>query len=233
MRTQVLHRRLAAVGVAAAGVVLATALPAAAHVGVSSPDAAPGDFGKLVFRVPNESDAADTTKLEVTLPEDTPFAHVSSRTLPGWSVETETTKLDAPVEVAGATISEAVTTVTWTAQKGSAIPPGQFQEFELSVGAFPEQVDGMMFPATQTYSDGEVVTWDQVTRDGAAEPEHPAPVLETASAADTTQVATTSATTGSSGDDADGLARTMGGVAVLLAAGAVLLALLTGRRKPS
>ena len=40
------------------------AIDAYAHVGVSSPDAAPGaEAGKLVFRVPNESDSANTTEV--------------------------------------------------------------------------------------------------------------------------------------------------------------------------
>ena len=39
----------------------AVAVPAAAaHVTVSSQDAAPGGYGKLTFRVPNESDTASS-----------------------------------------------------------------------------------------------------------------------------------------------------------------------------
>jgi hypothetical protein len=43
-------------------------------------------------------------------------------------------------------------------------------------------VDALSFPAVQTYSDGEVVKWDQVAKDGADEPEHPAPTLKLAAA---------------------------------------------------
>jgi hypothetical protein len=32
-------------------------------------------------------------------------------------------------------------------------------------------------PATQTYSDGQVVHWDQPPLPGGGEPEHPAPIL--------------------------------------------------------
>ena len=54
---------------------------ASAHVTVSSPDASPGGFGKLVFRVPTESETASTVKLSVTLPTDTPFALVSAKSI--------------------------------------------------------------------------------------------------------------------------------------------------------
>ena len=33
----------------------------------------------------------------------------------------------------------------------------------------------MTFAADQTYSDGTVVNWNELTKAGAAEPEHPAP----------------------------------------------------------
>jgi hypothetical protein len=35
----------------------------------------------------------------------------------------------------------------------------------------------MAFPAVQTYDDGDVVRWNQPTKEGADEPEHPAPTL--------------------------------------------------------
>ena len=61
MRTK---RRMLAV-VASAGLLFAAAGPAALHVTVSSTDAAPGGYGKLVFRVPSESETASTTKVQV------------------------------------------------------------------------------------------------------------------------------------------------------------------------
>jgi len=79
--------------------VLVGALPASAHVEVSSDDAAPGGFGLLVFQVPNESDSATTTKVEVQLPTDTPLASVSTTPTPGWTIDTQTSKLPKPVTV--------------------------------------------------------------------------------------------------------------------------------------
>ena len=62
--------RLAVIVLAASLAVLASAGLASAHVGVSSPDATPGGYGKVTFRVPNESDTASTIKLEVQIPKD-------------------------------------------------------------------------------------------------------------------------------------------------------------------
>lgn len=154
--------------------VLALAGPASAHVSVSSPDAAREGYGKVVFRVPTESDTADTTKLVVTLPADTPFLHLTAQPKPGWKVSMQEGTLPEPVEVDGTEITEAVRTVTWTAE-GDGIAPGEFDEFALSGGPFPD-ADAVRFAAEQTYDDGEVVDWDQVQQ-GDEEPEKPAPTL--------------------------------------------------------
>src|SRR6187200_3300767 len=122
---------------AAAGLALVPALPAFAHVSVSSPDASPGGFGKVVFRVPSESDSANTTALSIELPTDTPFPFVSVGAMPGWTAETTMTSLPEPVEVEGFTVTEAVTNVTWTADDGG-LAPHEFSEFALSVGPFPD-----------------------------------------------------------------------------------------------
>ena len=50
---------------------------ASAHVSVSSTDAVQGGEGKVVFRVPNESATADTTRIRIQLPTRTPIPSVS------------------------------------------------------------------------------------------------------------------------------------------------------------
>lgn len=157
---------------AAAGLLLAGA--ASAHVTVSSTDAARGGYGMLTFRVPNESDTAATTELTVTLPADTPLAHISAQAKPGWTVSTKTTKLDAPVKTGDFELTEAVTSITWTATDGG-IPVGAFDTFAISGGPLPD-ADTLVLPATQTYADGEVVAWDEEAT-GDEEPAHPAPTL--------------------------------------------------------
>jgi periplasmic copper chaperone A len=240
MRSLSAFRRVGAAVAVAAGLVLVGALPAAAHVTVSTPDAEPGGFGKLIFRVPNESADADTTKVQVQLPTDTPFSSVSTKPMSGWTVETEQSRLRPAVNVDGVNLTEAVTSVTWTAESGGGLPPDQFTEFELSVGPFPDDVDSLSFPTTQTYSDGEVVAWEQPVREGAAEPERPAPTLDLAAAEGsaghshqddgTTAAAPAPAADTSSATD-DMTARVLGGVAIVLAGLALLLALRPRPRK--
>jgi len=235
MRTHLRLRRVAATAAGALALVLVGALPASAHVEVSSEDAAPGGFGLLVFQVPNETDSATTTKVEVQLPTDTPLAEVTTTPTPGWTISTQTSKLPKPVDVEGATVTEAVTKVTWTADKGGGIGPEQFEQFELSAGPFPEGVDSMSFPTTQTYNDGEVVRWNQPVKPGtpeAQEPENPAPLLVLSGSENGHSQGTgDESTSAASADSSDTVARALGGIAVVLAAAALGTSLVLGRRR--
>ncbi|HEU5483355.1 MAG TPA: YcnI family protein [Microlunatus sp.] len=172
---------LALAGLAAAGLTLLTATTADAHVRAVADNPTSGGFSAVTFRVPNESDTAGTVELSVQLPTDTPFVYVSSKPVPGWTVTAPKEKLPEPVDLDGTTITEAVRTVTWTAQEGTRIEPGEYQEFSVSVGPLPEP-GTILLPATQTYSDGEVVAWDQPAPASGEEPEHPAPEIEVVAA---------------------------------------------------
>lgn len=149
--------------------------PASAHVSVGSSDAVAGGYGVITFRVPNESDTAGTVGLRVELPADTPFSSVRTTPIPGWTVNTTTSAIDPPVTSGEQEISEAVTLVEWTAQAGTRIGPGEFGEFRLSVGPFPE-ADSVTFKAIQAYDDGSEVAWIEESADGT-EPDNPAPIL--------------------------------------------------------
>lgn len=157
---------LALIGVASA---------ASAHVTVTSTDAEAGGFGKLVFRVPTESETASTKSITVTLPDKTPFAFVSTKVKPGWTVTIGETTHKNPIRVGGFELTKTVHTITWTTT-GAGIKPGQFDEFELSAGPIPK-VKSLSFAVKQGYSDNTTVNWDQV-QSGKSEPEHPAPTLE-------------------------------------------------------
>ena len=170
----------AAVTVAAAGAALLLGSGvASAHVSarVIGEEAAQGGFTKITFRVPNEDEKAGTIKVEVQLPTDTPLAFVSTKPVPGWQATATKTKLDKPVEVENTDVTEAVSKVTWTAGPGVRINPGEFGEFEISVGPLPE-TEHLVMPATQTYDNKEVVKWDEPTPESGEEPEHPAPEIE-------------------------------------------------------
>jgi len=88
----------------------------------------------------------------------------------------------------------------------------------------------MSFPATQTYSDGEVVTWNQKVAPGtpeSQEPKHRAPTLELAS----TDVAPAAATGQPADSDSNHAPLILSGVAVVLAGAALLVALRPRPRK--
>lgn len=222
-----MNRTIARLCAALLGVgLLSVAAPALAHVSVSSTDAAPGGFGKVVFRVPTESEKASTTKVVVTLPKDTPLAFVNAGTKPGWKVEVTKEKLDRPTKVGDFTLTEAVRTVTWTSTDGGT-PPEQFDEFALSGGPLPDAKE-MVFTAEQTYSDGEVVDWDEVQK-GDAEPEYPAPALALVSAPVDESRSTTSAAQPAAPDG--GAAPWLAAVALVVAAVALVVAMRENRRR--
>jgi uncharacterized protein YcnI len=188
---------------------LAFAGPAAAHVTVNPREAEQGGYGRLAFRVPNESDTASTTKLEVVLPEDAPVASVSTMPVTGWTTTVERRAVNPPLEVHGSQISEVVSKITWTAAAGGGVKPGEFVEFPVSMGPLPE-VDQMIFKSLQTYSDGNIVRWiDEPVADGQEEPENPAPVLALKAAsgsASPSAVAAVPVASDSDSDSGNGLA---------------------------
>lgn len=175
MRRTVL--RVGAVLGAVTAVVFALAAPAAAHVTVNPNSATQGGYTKVAFRVPNEKATASTVKVEINLPTDTPIASVSLKPLAGWTGVTEKSTLPTPIKTDDGEITEAITKITWTAAAGAEITPGQFQEFEVSLGPLPE-VDQVIFKALQTYSDGDIVRWIDPPLANGAEAQHPAPVLK-------------------------------------------------------
>jgi uncharacterized protein YcnI len=172
--------RAAAVALCAGGALLLSSGTASAHVTakVIGETATQGGYTKITFRVPNEDDANGTVKLEITLPQDTPVVSLRTKPVPGWTAKVTKGPLDTPVTVHGNEIKEAVLSVTWTADSGVRIAPGEFGEFEVSGGPMPE-TEQLVIPAIQTYEGGKVVTWDAPPTDGA-EPERPAPVVQLA-----------------------------------------------------
>ncbi|WP_432485772.1 YcnI family copper-binding membrane protein [Kineococcus esterisolvens] len=230
----------------AAALVLASALPAAAHVRAVPDVTTAGSYSVVTFRVPNESDTAATTSLVVDLPTATPFTHVAVEPVAGWTATVQEGALPEPVEVSGATITEAPLTVTWTADPGAGgIGVGQFQEFDLQVGPLPAEGTRVVLPAVQTYADGEVSDWSQVADAGAAEPDSPAPEFTTTAATGDTHAAPAgsgestgggvqaapagSGSTSGAASGGDGVARALGAAGLVLGAAALALALLRRR----
>ena len=181
--------KTAAAATLTAGLLAAGAAAASAHVHVDSDDPAAGGYSHLTFNVPNESETAKTSKLEVTLPADTPFTSVSVKPVEGWTAVITTSDLPKPVTIAGATVTKAPSSVVWTADAAHQIGPNEYQAFALSVGVLPDAGTTVTLPTAQTYTDGTIVKWDEKTVEGQAEPEHPAPsFVTTAKDADTSAV---------------------------------------------
>lgn len=225
------------VGAVAAAAVGLTALPALAHVGVSSPGATQGGFGVLTFRMPNETDNANATELKVQLPPDQPLASVSVKPQPGWTYTVTRAKLSQPItDDDGNKVTDYPSVVDWRATAGG-IKPGEYAEFQLSVGPLPE-ADSMTFKALQSYSDGQVVSWIDVPAAGSSEePEHPAPTLTLAPAGGTAAAPTTNtpAAPAATAEDTAGTGSVTGAYVVggigLVAGLAALGVALSGRRR--
>ncbi|MEW2488910.1 YcnI family protein [Streptomyces sp. NPDC048411] len=242
--------RIALVGGVAASTVLILAGTASAHVSVQPQgEAAKGGYATINFKVPNERDDASTTKLEVNFPTDHPLASVMPQPVPGWKIDVTKSKLAKPLDMHGQKINEAVSKVTWTAEGSKndlGIRPGEFQQFPLSVGQLPEDADQLVFKAIQTYDNKEVVRWIEEQKDGAEEPESPAPVLkltaatadEHGSTADDKSGAATAdekkdehTEAASASSSSDTTARVLGVVGIAIGIAGVTFGFLAGRRR--
>jgi len=177
---------------------------AMAHVTIQTSEWEPGSRPRVVVRVPNERDNATTTSVTVQFPEQVPTARFMAH--PFCERETQREPLAEPIEE----LTERIVSVTWTCDPG--IATDGFEEFAMSF-ALPEEGiaegDEILFPATQTYSNGEVVEWI----DPDPEAEAPAPRItivapeeeaEEAPAATSTEEAAP-VPAASSGDDDDNM----------------------------
>jgi uncharacterized protein YcnI len=242
VRTRTRPRTLALAGAAGLFLALSAPLAASAHVTIDPGAAEPGSYTVLTVKVPNESATASTSRVEVQLPTDTPFSSVRYVPVPGWSAELVSSTLPEPVAVGESEITEAVTSVVWTAEPGSEIGEGQLQQFDLSVGPVPD-TGSITLPAVQSYTDGKVVNWTET----AADAEHPAPVLyvndapvnahaahdteaATVSASDDTGATATATAAAAAAQPVDVLARVFGILGLVVGVIGVVLAA-TSRRK--
>ena len=214
--------------------------PASAHVRIIPSNAGAGaELTELSFSIPNERSDASTTGVEVAFPANQPLAFAAVQPIPGWKATVEKRQLATPLKSDGGPVTEAVDKTNWT---GGTIGPGEYQDFYISIGSLPDKPTSMVFKVLQTYSDGSVVRWIDLTPASGEEPEHPAPVLTVSAAAPagraapaatnvvaapktTRAAATTAAST-------DWTTRGLAGAGLLIALAAAALAL-RGRRTPS
>lgn len=205
--------------------------PAGAHVHAVSPGAVRGSVAIVTFEVPNESQTGSaTTELTVTLPD---VGSARTETKPGWTARLERD-----------TAAGTVRSVTWTADPNVGVGPDQFGLFRISL-KLPD-VDTVRFPAIQRYADGTAVHWDQAPLPGGGEPERPAATLSLAAgpapapehhpssqhpapSADATPTTVAESPGDRPAAPADNTARLLAGVALLVAALGVTVAVLRRR----
>ena len=130
--------------IALALLLVAPAIAAAPAV-VFPKRSAPGAYEKYVLRVPNEKGVA-TTRVEIRFPADVRV--VSFGDVPGWTLETLT---DSAGKVTGA---------VWS----GTLPVKRFVEFPF-VAVTPTHDAPIVWPAFQTYADGERVAWTSLEPD--------------------------------------------------------------------
>lgn len=131
-------RSLRAVAVTAALALVAPTL-VFAHAVVFPRSSTPGAYERYVLRVPNEKQVA-TTRVELRVPAD--LRVTAFEDVPGWQLEVLT---DSAKRIVGA---------VWT----GSLAPQRFVEFPF-VGANPKSNTRLVWPAYQTYADGERVEW--------------------------------------------------------------------------
>lgn len=158
---------------AAAGLVVLTAGPAAAHVGISPTQAAAGSYAVLTVSVPHGCDGSPTTKVTIRMPEQilsvTPTRH------PLWQVEKVMEKLDEPVTGEHGSITERVGRVVYTAR--APLPEGYRDAFELSLEIPDAEGETLTFPTVQACEKGETAWVETRTNGNAEELEAPAPTV--------------------------------------------------------
>ena len=123
----------------AATAVLALPTFVFAHAVVYPRESAPGAYEKYLLRVPNEK-AVATTRVELRFPSEVRV--VSFGDVPGWTLAVET---DSAKRVVGA---------VWT----GTLAPQRFVELPF-VAVNPRADARLVWPAYQTYADGERVAW--------------------------------------------------------------------------
>jgi uncharacterized protein YcnI len=128
---------------------LVAAPRASAHAVVFPKTSAPGAYEKYVLRVPNEKGVA-TTRIEIRFPADVRV--VSFADVAGWRLEVQS---DAAGRVTGA---------VWT----GTLAPQRFVELPF-VAVNPKSGATIVWPAIQTYADGDRVEWT-----GPENDKHPA-----------------------------------------------------------
>jgi uncharacterized protein YcnI len=165
----------------AAGTLLALAAPlaASAHVTVEPSSSAAGSYSVLTFALGHGCEGSPTTAITIDIPEG--IASATPTVNPGWDVAKIAVEAAEPAtDSHGEAATSRTGQIVYTAK--APLPDGIRDTFEVSV-KLPDDAAGdtLAFPVLQTCEVGET-RWDEVTADGEAEPQHPAPTISVTAA---------------------------------------------------
>lgn len=213
---------------------------ASAHVSPVDPTAPAGGYATVELQIPHGCDGQATNQVSVQLRDD--MSSVKAQAIPGWTVEYERQPLDEPIEVHGQPVEDFVAVVTWTTA-ADPLPDDQFMRFGISMKMPDLPGETVLLPTVQHCVAGGESAW----LDADPDADHPAPSIELVAAGDAhgssdrsdgggaepvsskgggseeASAKTASADT-ATGAGSDRLARTIGLIGIVVAAGAALVA---------
>lgn len=171
--------------VSAAAALSLVSIPAWAHVEVETDRAVAGAQDvTLTFHVPNERAQATTRAITFVFPTEHPLLGVTTTDQNGFTRTVSMVPLAMAAQGPKGSVHEVVRSVLFS---GGRLSGAEEKAFTFHVDQLPTKSRLVTFKVLQTYSTGETVSWIEVAADGAAEPEHPAPVLALSPARATSQ----------------------------------------------
>ena len=160
----------------AAGLIVASATAAFAHITLEAQEAKVGSTYKAVLRVPHGCDGSATIKIRVQIPEG--VIAVKPMPKPGWTLATVKGKYAASYDYYGTPTNEGVKEVVWS---GGNLPDEFYDEFVfrgyLTADLKPDTK--LYFPVVQECEKG-VHRWIEIPAAGktADDYQEPAPAVK-------------------------------------------------------
>lgn len=148
---------------------------ASAHITLERQEAPVGSTYKAVLRVPHGCSGSPTTAIRVRVPAG--IIAVKPMPKPGWQLNTVSGKYPKPYMLRGATVTEGVTEISWSAGK---LLDAHYDEFVFA-GTIAEELGGgqtIYFPVVQECEQG-VSRWIDIPAAGHGhDSKTPAPSLK-------------------------------------------------------
>ena len=135
-----------------------------AHITLADQAALAGTGYRATLRVGHGCEGSPTTAVRVSIPAGLRGAKPMPK--PGWTLASTTGPLETPYDDHGTKVTTGVTTITWTATAGNALPDDQYDEFVLR-GSLPPTAGAMWFKVLQTCQKGST-DWAEVPASGTS-----------------------------------------------------------------